>query len=251
VSTHTLRSDVAAPLAPGIRVYEDRWGATRRVVQMRPHLWRDLSPELDGKPVLEIGPGLRPTAPVRGSYFVETSTSAVDTLARAGGRSIQVGAAFLPFRDRCFDAVLALEVLEHVEEDLRLIAEMGRVLRPGGLAVVSVPLRMALWSATDESCAHVRRYEPEELMTKLRDGGLVPERFEARRSRSHPAMARVGSGVLRAIPQLSNWWLQNVVFAAHSGWHRRFGKLRWKDAGHPIPPDAGGITVVARNRPPA
>jgi SAM-dependent methyltransferase len=250
VSTRTLKpKPEAADAAPaGIRVYEDRWGATRRVVQMRPHLWRDLSGILDGKPVLEIGPGLRPTAPVKGSYFVETSARAVGTLAGAGGRSIRVGGGFLPFRDRSFDAVLALEVLEHVEEDRRLIAEMARVLRPGGLAVVSVPLRMALWSATDESCAHVRRYEPEELMTKLRDGGLVPERYEARRSRSHPAMARVGSGVLRTIPRLSNWWLQNMVFAAQSGWHRRFGKLRWTDAAHPIPPEAGGITIVARNR---
>jgi SAM-dependent methyltransferase len=252
VSTRTLKPkspDAAVRPAEGIRVYEDRWGATRRVVQMRPHLWRDLSGHLDGKPVLEIGPGLRPTAPVRGSFFVETSTSAVGTLSRAGGRSVQVGAGFLPFRDRCFEAVLALEVLEHVEDDRRLIAEMARVLRPGGLAVVSVPLRMALWSATDESCAHVRRYEPDELMTKLRDGGLVAERFEARPSRSHPVMARVGSGVLRAIPRLSNWWLQNVVFAVHSGWHRRFGKLRWADAAERIPPEAGGITVVARHLP--
>lgn len=253
MSTHTLkpRPDVASTAPAGIRVYEDRWGATRRVVQMRPHLWRDLSRDLDGKPVLEIGPGLRPTAPVAGSYFVETSARAVNTLSRAGGRSIQAGDGFLPFRDASVDAVLALEVLEHVEEDRRLIAEMARVLRPGGLAVVSVPLRMALWSATDDSCAHVRRYETEELMAKLREGGLAPERYEARPSRSHPAMARVGSSVLRAIPRFANWLLQNVVFVAHSSWHRRFGRLRWTDAADPIPPEAGGITVVARNRPQA
>jgi SAM-dependent methyltransferase len=234
----------------GLRVYEDRWGATRRVVQMRPHLWRELQSEVNGRPVLEIGPGLRPTAPVTGSYFVETSEKAVETLSRAGGRSVRAGDGHLPFRDGSFDAVLALEVLEHVDEDRRLMAEIARVLRPGGRAVISVPLYMSLWSSTDESCAHVRRYEPEELLGKLREAGFRPERYEVRPARSHPAVARVGSGLLKAMPRFSNWWLQNVVFALHSGWHRRFGRLRWKDPARPVLPSAGGITVVATNGSP-
>jgi SAM-dependent methyltransferase len=235
----------------GSRVYEDRWGATRRIVQMRPHLWRELESEVDGGPVLEVGPGLRPTAPTAGSYFVETSEKAVETLSRAGGRSVRAGDGHLPFRDRSFDAVLALEVLEHVEEDRRLMTEIARVLRPGGRAVISVPLHMARWSSTDVSCAHVRRYEPDELLGKLRDAGLRPERYEVRKARSYPLLAGMGSGILRAMPRFSNWWLQNVVFAMHSGWHRRFGRLRWKEPALPILRSAGGITVVARNASPA
>ena len=244
------RTQPHGPGGDGSRVYEDRWGATRRIVQMRPHLWRELEGEVDGGPVLEVGPGLRPTAPAAGSYFVETSAKAVQTLSRAGGRSVRAGDGHLPFRDRSFGAVLALEVLEHVEEDRRLLSEIARVLRPGGRAIISVPLHMALWTSTDVSCAHVRRYEPDEFLDKLREAGLRPERYEVRKARSHPVLAGMGSGLLRAMPTLSNWWLQNVVFAAHSGWHRRFGRLRWRDPAEPILRSSGGITVLATNASP-
>lgn len=225
-------------------MYDDRWGASRRVVQLRHHLWRELAPRVEGR-VLEIGPGLRPTAPVRRSFFVDTSEGAAAGLGRAGGRSLRGGDGALPFRDGMFQAALALEVLEHVEEDRRLLAEVARVLRPGGVAVVSVPLYMSRWSATDEACAHVRRYEPEELFAKLRQAGLVPQRFHTRRGGSHPGLARMGSAVLGAMPRLSNWWLQNVVFTVQGAWHRSVARLRWIDPDEPVSPDAAGVTVVA------
>jgi 2-polyprenyl-6-hydroxyphenyl methylase/3-demethylubiquinone-9 3-methyltransferase len=46
---------------------------------------------------------------------------------------LKANAYSLPFEDRSFDAVCAMDVLEHVEEPRRLIAEAGRVLKPGGL----------------------------------------------------------------------------------------------------------------------
>jgi SAM-dependent methyltransferase len=156
-----------------------------------------------------------------------------------------VGGWVLPFRDGSFDAVMALEVLEHLAEDEALLSEAARVLRPGGLAVISVPLHMALWSATDEACAHVRRYEPDELFDKLSRCGFRIERYHLRPGRCHPVMARVGHGLLFRLPRLSNWWLQNVVFAFQSGWHRRFGRLRWAPVDRPPERDAAGITVVA------
>lgn len=231
-----------------VRVYEDRWGRSRRIVQLRPHLWRHLSPRVNGGRVLEIGPGLRPTAPVRGSFFVEVSSRAAQALQRAGGRVAEVGDWRLPFRDGSFDVVLALEVLEHVEEDVLMLQELVRVLRPGGLAVVSVPLHMARWSSIDEACAHVRRYEPEELLGKLREGGLRPETYQTRRARSRPLLARIASTALTSLPAITNWWLQRVVYPFQSLWQRHAERIRWTDAAAPISPEAAGITVLARYR---
>src|SRR5512135_2716132 len=45
----------------------------------------------------------------------------------------------LPFADRDFDLVMAVEVLEHLESPRAFLREIHRVLRPGGLAVITTP----------------------------------------------------------------------------------------------------------------
>lgn len=232
--------------ASGRHVYEDRWGVSGRIVQLRPHLWRELEPSVDGGRVLEIGPGLRPTAPVAGSYFVETSHNATVRLGAAGGRSVRVGGWRLPFRDRAFRGVLALEILEHLDEDVRLLGEIVRVLEPGGLAAISVPLHMERWTAVDDMVEHVRRYDPDDLLAKIRAAGLAPERYSARPSRSHPLMARFGVAAMSALPRVSNWWLQHVVFPVQAAWQRRLDRVAWRAMGDPIPARAGGVMVLAR-----
>lgn len=227
-----------------VGVYEDRW-SSRRIVQLRPHLWRHLESRLRGARVLEIGSGLRPTAPARGSFFVEASPRALRALVRAGGRAVQTSGWQLPFRDGAFDAVFALELLEHVEEDERLLAEIVRVLRPGGTALISVPLHMSLWSAIDDACAHVRRYEPEELLGKIRGSGLIPEGYTTRPAQVRQGLARFGTRFMSALPRLSNWWLQHAVFPIASGWARAFGRVRWAAPDQPTPANAGGMTVLA------
>lgn len=232
--------------APGVQAYEERWGASRRVIHHRPHLWRALAARTKGGRVLEIGPGLRTTAPVRGSFFIETSPTAARTLKDKGGRVVVADGLALPFADGSFEAVFAFEVLEHVDQDVRMLGEMSRVLAPGGLAVISVPAHMARWSATDVSCHHVRRYEPDELLGKLGAAGLVPEGYSVRRGGGHPKLAVLGSRLLDAIPRLSNWWLQNVVFTTHSAWQKRTGVVRWTDPREPVAATAGGMMVLCQ-----
>lgn len=69
----------------------------------------------------------------------------------------------LPYRDGQFDAVTALDVLEHIPRHREAAAELARVLRPGGVAVVTVPAMMALWSDWDVALHHCRRYSADEL----------------------------------------------------------------------------------------
>ena len=226
-------------------VYEHRWGASTRVVQVRPHLWRELGPELAQKAVLEIGPGLRPSAPLTSAYFVETSPAAVAKLGRGGGRAVQGSGTALPFRDESFDAVLAFEILEHVEDDQHVIDEMARVLRPGGLVAVSVPLHPELWSELDEACAHVRRYEPADLWSKLRKAGMEPERYQLHGSFRRAAFARTRRTMLASAPRSSNALLQTVVFPCVRTWHKLVGRYRWSDARQPIADGGAGVTVLA------
>jgi hypothetical protein len=91
----------------------------------------------------------------------------------------------MPFEDASFDFIWCSHVLEHVPDDRKAMAEMKRVLRPGGLAVIQVPV----WGAeTDEEVLstdeeriaryfqadHLRRYG-EDVVERLRASGLAVE----------------------------------------------------------------------------
>jgi SAM-dependent methyltransferase len=77
----------------------------------------------------------------------------------------------LPFRDAAFDAVTALDVIEHVPDDAGLLREIRRVLRPGGLLLVTVPAYQFLWSQHDVFNHHQRRYRRSQLGRLLRRTG--------------------------------------------------------------------------------
>jgi SAM-dependent methyltransferase len=85
----------------------------------------------------------------------------------------------LPFPDGEFDRVVAAEVLEHIPEDEAAIAELVRVLRPGGTMAVTVPRWLPekiCWALSDEyhevEGGHVRIYRGDELVAKLERAGL-------------------------------------------------------------------------------
>lgn len=78
--------------------------------------------------------------------------------------------------DCAFDALIASDVLEHVEADQTALAEWYRVLAPGGVLVVFVPAFRSLWSAHDERNQHYRRYARRELVDKLTAAGFEVER---------------------------------------------------------------------------
>ncbi|HEY9720576.1 MAG TPA: class I SAM-dependent methyltransferase [Oscillatoriaceae cyanobacterium] len=82
----------------------------------------------------------------------------------------------LELPDGTFDAVVAGEVLEHLEDDARAAAEFFRVLRPGGWCLVSVPADPRLWDASDDWAGHRRRYSDAALRRLFEAQG-----FEVRR----------------------------------------------------------------------
>lgn len=85
----------------------------------------------------------------------------------------------LPFPDGAFDRAIAAEVLEHVPADELAIAELARVVRPGGFVVVTVPRwfpERVCWALSDayhqNEGGHVRIYRSAELIGKLNRAGL-------------------------------------------------------------------------------
>jgi len=121
---------------------------------------------------LEIGCGT-------GSFLPELARRAdrvigLDPLAPEGDVMVRGEAERLPFERESFDLVVALDVLEHVDDSVAL-AEMERVLRPGGLAVATVPACPSLWSARDDLAAHRRRYRRPTLVRLLEASGLRVE----------------------------------------------------------------------------
>ncbi|MBW3644753.1 MAG: class I SAM-dependent methyltransferase [Actinobacteria bacterium] len=112
-------------------------------------------------------------------------------------------ALHLPFPDGAFDRVVAAEVLEHIGPDGDALAELARVLRPGGTIAVTVPAWLServCWALSDDYHApavaggHVRVYSARTLRRRLRAAGLVP-------SASHRAHAL----------HTPYWWLRCLV----------------------------------------
>ncbi|MFN2606940.1 MAG: class I SAM-dependent methyltransferase [Acidimicrobiales bacterium] len=102
--------------------------------------------------------------------------------AAALGTAVAGDALALPFPDCAFDRVVAAEVLEHVVDDQAAMAELARVLRPGGTMAVTVPRwlpEQVCWALADDYHApavaggHVRVYRAGQLAGRLHDAGLV------------------------------------------------------------------------------
>lgn len=123
---------------------------------------------------------------------LDMSPTAARFAARRTGEAVLCGMATdLPLQDASMDAVLALDVFEHVPDDGRAVAEVRRVLRPGGALVATVPCHPALFSEHDRALHHVRRYTRDGFLGLLRAHGLHPERVTWTDASLFPLVAAV------------------------------------------------------------
>jgi SAM-dependent methyltransferase len=127
---------------------------------------------------------------------------------RAPGAALfQMDARRMPFAEE-FDVIGAFDVLEHIEQDVAVLTEMFRAVRPDGGVMLTVPQHPFLWSRTDEHAHHKRRYTRAELVDKVRRAGFEIARATSFVSLLLPAMAlsRLAGGVARGadpLPELS------------------------------------------------
>lgn len=85
-------------------------------------------------------------------------------------------ATALPFADSAFDVVAAFDVIEHVDPEWVVLAELRRVLATGGRVLVSVPAYTWAWSDHDTANGHHRRYTRRRLVDALEGAGFEVDR---------------------------------------------------------------------------
>lgn len=109
---------------------------------------------------------------------VDVSPDALAFCRERGLENVRQGAAEqLPYEDGSFDLVTALDVVEHLDDDVAGLREMHRVLRPGGRAMLFVPAFMFLWGVQDDISHHRRRYTLAGLRRAVKDAGFEVERM--------------------------------------------------------------------------
>jgi glycosyltransferase involved in cell wall biosynthesis len=161
-----------------------------------------------GRRVLEIGAGFgNITKHLRGRELLVASDLDPVALEHLKGTfredpTIRVASYEFPLtpaarseiRDLRIDSIVCLNVLEHIEDDRGTLANMFEVLQPGGRLVLLVPAFARLFGTLDTHLRHFRRYEKDELDSKLRAAGFVIEdlRFVNR-------------------PGILGWWLNGKV----------------------------------------
>jgi SAM-dependent methyltransferase len=156
-------------ISPGDRVLDLGCGAGRHSFEAYRRGARVVAADLD--------PAELP--PVTG--MLAAMRAAGEAAPPAGAAAIAADATRLPFPDGAFDAVIAAEILEHVPDDAAALAEIARVLRPGGMAAVTVPAWLPeriCWALSREyhevTGGHVRIFTKAELTAKLTTAGLAP-----------------------------------------------------------------------------
>ena len=154
---------------------DDFWFRGKR--QLIRGMLRKWSPAGGELRILNIGAGAGDDLPVIGSFgkvtVIDVDEKALDLIPEgACEEKIPGDACALPFEDNTFDLAVAFDVLEHIEDDVKAVAELNRVLKPGGRFIFSVPANQSLFSAHDRALGHFRRYSRSSAKALFKDWDL-------------------------------------------------------------------------------
>ncbi|MGW7296057.1 methyltransferase domain-containing protein [Streptomyces xiamenensis] len=157
------------PIAPGDRVLDLGCGAGRHAFECYRRGAHIVALDRNGEEVRTVAGWL---AAMREAGEAPAAASAV---------AIEGDAFALPFPDATFDAVIISEVMEHIPDDKGVLAELVRVLKPGGRIAVTVPRygpERVCWALSDAyhqvEGGHIRIYRPRQLLARVREAGLRP-----------------------------------------------------------------------------
>lgn len=136
---------------------------------------------LDGRKdldILEVGCGtgglLGPMQRYGKVHGCDIDLESMQFCQQRGFPRMLVGSGYeLPYRDHSFDLVGLFDTIEHIPDQDKTLAEVHRVLKPGGTLFVSVPAYQFLWSQNDRIAHHCRRYTAGRLKRVVRKAGFT------------------------------------------------------------------------------
>ncbi len=137
-----------------------------------------ICPDSTGKRLADVGCGTGIfAAEMRDSFEVLAIDDHGEALkfaeAKLGAEHCRRGSGTaLPLADGELDVLTALDVLEHIPDDRGALREYHRVLKPGGVMILTVPAHLFLWSDWDVVLHHFRRYEKETLLPIVESAGF-------------------------------------------------------------------------------
>jgi SAM-dependent methyltransferase len=169
--------------------------------------WVDTALEsIGGRPrTLDVGAGtggVLAGLSTRGDVWgVELNESGARYVAGRGLPVVRARLPNLPFADASFDLAVSLDVFEHIDNDVAAMADVRRVLRPGGRLIATVPALRWLWSEHDEALHHFRRYHKADFASALQRAGFQIRRLSYYNATllAPIAAARLAGNALRRI----------------------------------------------------
>ena len=141
---------------------------------------QSLNSEAQSPKILDVGCGtggnLEMLKKFGAAEGVDVSDDALE-FCQSKGLTVHKGLAEeLPFADESFDVVTALDVIEHLDDDIAGLREMFRILRKGGKTLIFVPAFMWLWGVQDDVSNHRIRYTKKQITERLEKAGFEIER---------------------------------------------------------------------------
>lgn len=133
--------------------------------------------------VLDVGCGaglmLNPLRAFGETCGMDNAETAIELCREIFDGTVRIGQLpdQIPYAEASFQVLTALDVIEHIDDDIESLKAMRNRLAPGGMAVITVPAYMFLWSEFDEINEHRRRYTRGELAMKLRTAGFRIEKL--------------------------------------------------------------------------
>lgn len=229
------------------RFYDGLWSRARLIEPQRFNTWPLVS-ELSAQHTrrLEIAPGLRPRLPLQDTIFLDLSVPALRALRARDAKAANGLIGALPFRDRSFDMLCAMDIVEHVADDDAAFAELARVAAPDAVLLISVPLHPEAWNAFDEFVGHCRRYEPQAVLDKLSRHGFALERSAVYGMQpKSSALLNLGMWFLRRHPRTAMRWYNRVFMPLGL---RMQKPLQWSD-GMIDAREVDEVLLLCRRRP--
>ena len=227
--------------------YERLWSQTKLYGPENFNTWEVIEPLCESAPRrLEVGPGLRPRLPIKGTVFLDLSQVACDKLNAAGGKAQRGTIESLDFPPSSFDCIGIFDVIEHIADDEAVFAQLADLLVDGGALFFSVPLHSHAWTDFDTLVGHFRRYDPDQLNELVDRHG-----FELEKSVAYGMQPKS-----RLLSRLGAWWMRKHYDFAMRYYNKYFFPLGLKrqkklafQEGLASDPRIDEVLAICRRRP--